>query len=168
MAEYAPEKRNAHPRAQFLMNEEFYFSPVDHHGPFGNDDGADAFAGYATWRESNKNGNPVHFFMEMFQNWGYPEFDFYEQDFSKLIPYLKSSPSASRYMWGADSAIIAIAFGQLYFDGLIHAELLNLATIAINRQLNPQYLEKWESKIRTEREIKLQHMLRSIKAIQHA
>lgn len=166
MAEYAPEKRNAHPRAYFLMNEEFYFSPIDHTGPFGNDDGADAFAGYSMWREANKNGNPVHFLTELIQNWQYLEFDIYEQDFSKLIPYLKSSPSASRYMWGIDSAIIAVAFGQLYYDGLIHPELLKLATIAINRQLDPQYLEKWESHVSADRKIKLQHMLHAIKAVQ--
>jgi uncharacterized protein YfeS len=32
------------------MNEEFYWSPIEETAPFGNDDGADIYAGFKDWR----------------------------------------------------------------------------------------------------------------------
>lgn len=38
---------NAHPWAKRFMNDAFFFSPIEETAPFGSDDGADAYAGFA-------------------------------------------------------------------------------------------------------------------------
>jgi hypothetical protein len=100
MSEYSPTFDKAHPKAKALLKEEFYFSPIDETGPFGNDDGADTYAGFKDWRKTHANENPKVFLLEQIDYWGYPKFDIYETDIKKLTPYLKQSDLGSRYMSG--------------------------------------------------------------------
>lgn len=83
-----PSRENAHPNAKRLMNEDFYWSPIDESAPFGSDDGADTYNGFATWRQRNKTEKPMVFFIAQIDSWGYPTFDFNETSFDKLEPYL--------------------------------------------------------------------------------
>ena len=138
---------------------EFYFNSIDETSPFGNDDGADTYAGFKDWRQSHKNDNPKKFLLEQIDYWGYPKFDIYETDIEKLTPYLKQSDLGSRYMSGIDAAIIAIAFGQLYLEGTIDKEFNELAKTAIKRQLLPKLLALWGDTYKLERETKLKKML---------
>ena len=111
MSDYSPEIEKAHPNAKRLMNEEFYWSPIEETAPFGSDDGADTYAGFADWRQSHKTDHPKEFLMEQIEYWGYPTFDLNETNIEKLKPYLTQSELGSRFMSGIDAAIVSIAFG---------------------------------------------------------
>ncbi|HKC37377.1 MAG TPA: hypothetical protein VKB95_14975 [Chitinophagaceae bacterium] len=165
MSDYSPSFENAHPNAKSLMNEDFYFSPIDETGPFGSDDGADTYAGFKDWRETHKNSNTKEFLSEHLDYWDYPKFDIYETGLENLKPYLKSSEMHTIYMTGIDQAIAAIAFGQLYLEGKIDNELKELAIISINRELLPKILDLWGDTYKVERESKLRTMLAAINAL---
>ena len=159
MSDYTPEFENAHPNAKLVMNEDFYFSPIDETGPFGSDDGADTYAGFKDWRETHKTSNLIQFVSEHLDYWDYPKFDIYETRLEKLNTYLTASEMHSRYMTGIDQAIVAIAFGQLYLEGKIDSELKDLAVISIKRELLPDILDLWGDTYKKERELKLRKML---------
>ena len=143
MSDYSPTFDKAHQNAKSLMTDEFYFSPIDETSPFGNDDGADTYAGFNEWRQTNKTGNPKEFLKEQLTRWGYPTFDYNETNFEKLKPYLKQNEIGSRLLTGTDAAIIAIAFGQLYLEGKIDKDFKELAKTAIKRELKPEMLLLW-------------------------
>ena len=159
MSDYSPTFDKAHPNAKRLMADEFYFNPIDETSPFGNDDGADTYAGFKDWRQSHKTDNPKIFLLEQIDYWGYPKFDIYETDIEKLTPYLKQSDLGSRYMSGIDAAIVAIAFGQLYLEGTVDNDFNQLAKTAIKRQLLPRLLALWGDTYKLERATKLKKML---------
>lgn len=78
----------AHPNAQALMDEEFYWSPVAQSGPFGNDDGSDAAYAFEQWRRTNPSRSPMHFLHGLITTWEYPYFDLHELDTAKIGAYL--------------------------------------------------------------------------------
>lgn len=159
MSDYSPTIEKAHPNAKGLMNEEFYWSPIEETAPFGSDDGADTYARFADWRQTHKTENPKEFLTEQMGYWAYPTFDLNETNFDKLKPYLKQSDLGSRYMSGIDAAIVAIAFGQLYLEGTINKDFKKLATTSIKRQLIPEMLNLWGDTYKTTRETQLNKML---------
>ncbi|MCX6319704.1 MAG: hypothetical protein NTW29_20665 [Bacteroidetes bacterium] len=79
---------SAHPNAQALMKEDFYFSPIEETGPFGSDDGWEAAYGFRDWRVSKKKASPVDFLIELIEEWQYPFFDYNELDASKIEAYI--------------------------------------------------------------------------------
>ena len=122
--ELSPE--NAHPRAQELLKEDFFWSPIEETGPFGSDDGSDAFYGFVDWRESNKNASPVTYLKELIiEDWGYPQADWNASDEEKIISSMKGNID-SRLLIGQDNAIIAVGFGQLVLEGKVDKELKDL------------------------------------------
>ncbi|MBO9634928.1 MAG: hypothetical protein J7578_17590 [Chitinophagaceae bacterium] len=160
-----PSPGTAHPLAKKLMNDDFYWSPMDETAPFGNDDGADAWAGFRDWRQANKTGDPIVYLKEKVANWNYPVFDLSETSYQKLKPYLEKDDLSNRYMSGIDAAIAAIAFGQLYLEGTVDANFLDLAKTSIRRQLIPELLNSWGQKNKDERERKLRMMLAALNKI---
>lgn len=80
--------QSAHPKAKELLTEDFYWSPIDESGPFGSDDGSDAFYGFLQWRQTNTNKNPVKYLDELLNEWGLPKFDIHELDTNKINAYL--------------------------------------------------------------------------------
>jgi len=159
MSEYSPTIDKAHPTAKGLMNEDFYWSPIEETAPFGSDDGADTYAGFKDWRQTHKTNNPKEFLMEQIDYWGYPTFDLNETNFEKLKPYLKRSDLGSRFMSGIDAAIAAIAFGQLYLEGTVDKDFKELAKTSIKRQLIPEMLSIWGDTYKATRETQLTKML---------
>jgi len=159
MSDYSPSIDKAHPTAKRLMNEEFYWSPIEETAPFGSDDGADTYAGFADWRQTNKTADPKAFLMEQIAIWDYPTFDLNETNIEKLAPYLKQSPLGSRFMSGIDAAIAAIAFGQLYLEGSVDENFKQLAKTSLKRQLVPELLNLWGDDYKAERETQLKKML---------
>jgi len=159
MSDYSPTIEKAHPTAKRLMNEEFYWSLIEETAPFGSDDGADTYAGFAEWRQTHKTESPKDFLMEQIDYWGYPTFDLNETNFNKLKPYLKQSDLATRFMSGIDAAIVAIAFGQIYLEGTVEKDFNDLAKTAIRRQLIPEMLNLWGDTYKTTRETQLNKML---------
>lgn len=159
MSDYLPTIEKANPIAKRLMNEEFYWSPIEETAPFGSDDGADTYAGFKDWRQTHESANPKEFLMEQINNWGYPTFDINETNLEKLKPYLKQSELGSRFMSGIDAAIVAIAFGQLYLEGTINKDFNEIAKTAIKRELISELLALWGDTYKTKRETQLKKML---------
>lgn len=79
----------AHPKAKKLMDEDFFWSPIDEAGPFGSDAGSDAAAGFNQWREANKSISPVKYLGDLLVSWGFPLFDWNELDPSKIEDYIQ-------------------------------------------------------------------------------
>lgn len=159
MSDYSPTIDKAHPIAKQLMNEEFYWSPIEETAPFGSDDGADTYAGFTDWRQTHKTDSPKEFLMEQIDYWGYPTFDLTETSFEKLRTYLTQSDLGTRFMSGIDAAIAAIAFGQLYLEGTVDKNFNELAKTSIKRQLIPEMLNLWGDTYKTVREAQLKKML---------
>jgi uncharacterized protein YfeS len=159
MSDYSPTFEKAHPTAKRLMSEEFYWSPIEETAPFGSDDGADTYAGFADWRQTHRSENPKEFLMEQIDYWGYPFFDLNEIKFDKLKPYLNQSDLGTRFMSGIDAAIVSIAFGQLYLEGTIDKDFKELAKTSIKRQLIPEMLNLWDDTYKMTRETQLNKML---------
>jgi len=159
MSDYSPRFDKAHPNAKRLMNEDFYFSTIDETAPFGNDDGADTYAGFKDWRQTHKSDSPKEFLLEQIDRWDYPKFDIYETDIEKLKPYLTADKMNIQYMTGVDQAIVAVAFGQLYLEGTIDKDFKQLAKTTIDRELLPSILNLWGDTYKLERQTKLKKML---------
>ena len=165
MSDYSPTIDKAHPNAKRLMNEEFYWNPIEEAGPFGSDDGADTYAGFAEWRQTHKTDKPKEFLMEQIDYWGYPTFELNETNFEKLKPYLKQSDLGTRFMSGIDGAIVAIAFGQLYLEGTVDKDFKELTITSIRRQLIPEMLNLWGDTYKTVRETQLKKMLDALNQV---
>ncbi|MEO7762981.1 MAG: hypothetical protein ABIR78_01310 [Ferruginibacter sp.] len=87
--------KSAHPNAQVLMIEDFYFSPNEETAPFGSDDGWDAAYGFREWRLLNKTISPVTYLKDLIAKWQYPFFDYNEMDTTKIIGYLNQKKELS-------------------------------------------------------------------------
>jgi uncharacterized protein YfeS len=80
--------KSAHPKAQALMTDEFYWSPIEETAPFGSDDGSDAAYGFRQWRLLNKTTSPETYLKDLIARWQYPFFDYNEMDTTKIKEYL--------------------------------------------------------------------------------
>lgn len=163
--DYAPIREKAHPKAKRIMKEDFYWSPNEEAGPFGNDDGADAYAGFADWRRRHPQENPRKYLSELLERWNYPAFDLEETRFEKLKPYIQRNILGETFILGTDQAIQAIAFGQLYLEGTIDPEFKELAKTSIRRQLMPGFEEGWAPDYRTRRRECLSKMLEALNKV---
>jgi uncharacterized protein YfeS len=152
----------AHPRAQRIMVEEFYYSPTAESGPFGSDDALDTFADFAQWRPDHPADDPLAFLEEHFGSWGYPPFDLHTEEPEKILDYCHAHELGSTFLSGMDAAIVATAFGQLYLEGRIDTPLQALAITALNRQLSFYLLQLWDEPYRPTRQEQLAKLLRSL------
>ncbi len=147
MQDYAISRKDAHPNAQALLAEDFYWNPIEESGPFGSDDAADAFGGFRQWRRDNKTTSPVVYFADLIGSWGYAPFNWAEMDVEKIKAYIAASRIGIMMLVGHDNAIIAIGFGQFALEGRIDEDVRLMAKTAIKRQLLPvlidQFLEEY-------------------------
>ncbi len=155
--ELTPE--TAHPNARKLMTEEFYWSPIEESGPFGSDDGSDAFYGFRQWRQSNPKLSPTVFLNELIESWDYPAFDLNEMNEENLKRYVSSSVIGAMTLTGHDNAIIAVGFGQFVLEGKIDEDIKGLTKIAINRELLPVIIGLWDDEYKKTRIEHLTKML---------
>jgi uncharacterized protein YfeS len=152
----------AHPKARKLMTEDFYWSPIEETGPFGNDDGADAFYRFKDWRKLNPQKSPVHFFHELIEIWGYPPFDYASQDVKYLENYMSASSIGDMTLIGQDNAIISIGFGQFIMEGRIDSDIMKMTQIAIKREMMPVMLSKFGDDYIGTRKDQLNKMLKVV------
>ena len=80
--------KTAHPKAQTLMADEFYWSPYEESAPFGSDAGSDAAYGFRKWRLFNKTSSPVNYLTELIDGWQFPFFDYNEMDTTIIKEYI--------------------------------------------------------------------------------
>jgi uncharacterized protein YfeS len=88
--------KSAHPNAQALMPEEFYWSPIEETAPFGSDDGSDAAYSFREWRLMNKLTSPVTYLKDLIEKWQYPYFDYHEMDTIKIKEFLNYKKEYSK------------------------------------------------------------------------
>jgi uncharacterized protein YfeS len=138
-----PSLENAHPNTRVLMNDEWYYSPIDDMAPFGSDDAADTYAYFYEWRQTNKKASIKKIILNHFLHWGYPQSDLETTDYEKFTPFLEQNELGDRLLFGMDAAIIAAAIGQLYLEGKIDPDIKAFARTAIKRELQPQILITW-------------------------
>lgn len=160
MNDYELSAEGAHPKAKALLTEEFYWSPIDETGPFGNDDGSDAAFGFVEWREDHPRQNPKIYINELMEEWDYELFDWNELD-TEQLKKLKDSMGI-RMIMGQDDVLIAIGFSQFATEGRIDKELQELTVKAIQRELLPVMLDEFDEKYRDSRRKKLQKMLSAV------
>jgi uncharacterized protein YfeS len=83
--------KTAHPNAQTLMAEDFYWSSIEETGPFGSDDGWEAAQGFYHWRLSHKTQSPLIYLKDLITRWQYPYFDWNEMDPEKIRSFIVSN-----------------------------------------------------------------------------
>lgn len=88
---FADPQKNAHVKAQNLMPETFFWSPIDEAGPFGSDAGADAAQGFSYWRKINPTVSPITYLSNLLTGWGLPLLDWNELDSSKILAFVQTS-----------------------------------------------------------------------------
>lgn len=152
----------AHPKAKKIMTEDFYWSPIEESGPFGSDDGSDAFYGFRQWRKSNKAVSPTVYLKELIEGWGYPPFDFSEMNEDNLKKYISSSQIGAATLTGQDNAIIAIGFGQFVLEGKIDEDIKALTKNALKRELLPSIIGMWDGEYNKTRTEQLNKMLATV------
>jgi len=199
--------KSAHPKAQALMTDEFYWSPIEETAPFGSDDGSDAAYGFRQWRLLNKTTSPVTYLTDLIEGWQYPFFDYNEMDTTKIKEYISSKANPDEnaiqqqmqmlkeafknsadtamnnlddsqlrdlinatskeiggsYLSGQDNAIIATGFAQFVLEGHIDNDIKGLTITAINRQLLPLLINRYDDNYRDKRKQQLIKMLEVIK-----
>lgn len=154
--------KSAHPKAKQIMKEEFYWSPIEESGPFGSDDGSDAFYGFREWRQNNKTISPLVYLKELIKEWNYPPFDLNEMNEENIKKYIASSQLGARTLTGQDNAIIAVGFGQFVLEGKIDEDIKSLTKTALNRELLPFVIEMWDKKYQKNRAEQLTKMLSAV------
>lgn len=203
MDNYELSPETAHPKANKLMNEDFYWSPIEESGPFGSDDGSDAFYGFREWRQGNMTISPTVYLKELIEGWGYPPFDWNEMDTTKISQYISaktqtdnseiekiipgmlehfksmgdssgkqideaqlreimgatSSSMGGSFLLGLDNAIVAVGFGQFVLEGKIDEDIKKLTKTAINRELLPILIDRWDGEYNKTRKEQLTKML---------
>jgi uncharacterized protein YfeS len=206
MDNYELTPETAHPNAKKLLTEDFYWSSIEESGPFGNDDGFDAFAEFRQWRVKNKNITPIKYLERLFIEWDYPKFDWNEMDTEKIAEYLSaktqidssaindqmpamlehfkqmamdagkefdekqikemmtatSENMGGTFLLGQDNAIISVGFGQFVLEGKIDKDLKALTKTAIQRQLLPILIDKWDEDYKKTRAEQLTKMLAAL------
>jgi uncharacterized protein YfeS len=128
---------NAHPNAQKLMRDDFYYSITDQIAPFGDDDSWETFRAFCEWFPNNNDRDKLEFIYGQLSYWGYPPFDLSITAFDEVNNYLELSPMHDRYLYGAGEAV---AFGQLYIEGRIDLNIKKFAIAAIKRQTLPEMI----------------------------
>jgi uncharacterized protein YfeS len=158
-------RTSAHPNAQALLKDDFYWNPIEETGPFGNDDGADAFVGLREWRRENKSASPVMYFIDLLSGWGYAPFNWGEMDIENIKTYMAANKLGLVMLVGHDNAIIAIAFGQFALEGKIDEDVRLMAKTAIKRQMLPVLIEQFMDNYIATRRQQLEAMLVALDAM---
>jgi uncharacterized protein YfeS len=193
----------ANPKAKKLMKEDFFWDPTAETAPFGSDEGSDAAYGFREWRASNKGAYPLIYLRELIIRWGYPYFDLYEMDTTKIKAFMKTDAQVddsdmsvlkqnfrsirvdttrqisdseineavksamknmgASYLLGQDNAVIGTAFAQLVLEGYVAPDLKKLTIIAIQRELLPILINRYEVAYQKTRRAQLTKMLEVIR-----
>lgn len=148
--ELCPE--NAHPNAQRLFSEEWYWDGIDDHAPFGNDTGADTLDFYSkeVSRDTSLSGNQI--LDSLLTSWDMnPRWEATDED--AVAKVLEEEPYG---IDAGDNAAIAIGFAQILLFGAVEELSRDRALGSISRAGLPSCLA--QSGFPEERLMKLHHM----------
>lgn len=88
VAKFVFSPQTAHPNAQALMKEDFFWSPIDDAGPFGSDGGSDAAYGYYHWQKTHAGLSSLTYLKSLTSSWKYPEIAWDEMDTANIEKYM--------------------------------------------------------------------------------
>jgi uncharacterized protein YfeS len=109
--------RDFHPNARQILDDPFYWEQADDFAPHGNDTGADLLSAYRDWFRRRPSGDPLQFYTNLMETWGFP---------------LDTTDAMIRS--ALDEAAIALAFAELKLRAQCHPSVAALAREAIRRQ----------------------------------
>ena len=89
----------------------------------------------------------------------------FDEDKIKEMMLGTSEDMGTTFLLGQDNSIIAVAFGQLILEGRIDKGLHELVEIALQRQLLPVLIDKWDEEYQEVRKAHLNKMLEVIKKV---
>jgi uncharacterized protein YfeS len=83
---FSPE--TAHPNAKALMEDDFFWSPVDEEAPFGSDAGSDAAYGFQKWRQAQPSGSPIDYLQQFLGPWAFSPLAWDDLDPEKIEAFI--------------------------------------------------------------------------------
>jgi uncharacterized protein YfeS len=135
---YGIDRDQAHPRAQELVPEEFFWGCVDELAPFGSDEGDTALAEYRQWRLENPHASLLECLQWTIESVGEMEFAQYNDTLvsKDLIREQIEDEDFDdqQYVFTLDVSVIATGFGQLVDEGKMDAVAKPWVLRAIKRQ----------------------------------
>lgn len=135
---YGIDRAQAHPRAQELVPEEFFWDCVDELAPFGSDEGDTALAEFREWRLEHPHARLLKCLQWTIESVGEMEFAQYNDALlsEDLIREQVGNEDFDdqQYIFTLDVSVIATGFGQLVDEGRIEAEAKPCILRAIKRQ----------------------------------
>jgi len=149
---------HAHPNAQELLVNDFYWSSMEETGPFGSDAGSDAFYGYRAWRRTNIDKSPVEYLRKFYANWNLKQLDLQEHRDSVIIEYINSENINGMILVDTDNAAISVGFGQFMLEGKMDHDIKHLVDLAITRERKSILLEQFAPNYVTTRQKHLEEM----------
>lgn len=87
------------------------------------------------------------------------EFD--EKQFNEMMGRISKSMGGT-YLLGIDNAIIAVGYGQFVLEGKIDEDVKTLTKTAINRELLPMLIDRWDGEYKKTRVEQLTKMLSTL------
>ena len=127
----------AHPRARELMKEEIFWNCGDEAGPFGSDEGWDAFYEWREWRVENPDLQIIECFNWILRgqlNSYNSKLATAEQVAADLKKPRKAFLAKHYDMYTMDATIIATGLGQLIDEGIIDPSAKPFIKVATARQ----------------------------------
>lgn len=152
----------AHPKAQKLLNDPFFWSLTEVSAPFGNEEGATALAGFHKWRPAHPGQSPVVYLNNLIAGWNYPSFDLTNVTLDGISAYLTTESAGPSALIGQDNAIIAVGFGQFVLEGRMDKEIWILTKIALQRELLPVLLSHFPEAYQPRRRELLSRLLQVV------
>ncbi len=149
---------HAHPNAQKLLVDDFYWNSMAETGPLGNDTGSDAFYGYRAWRRSNLTKSPVEYLNKFYARMSLQLLDLNELRDSVILEYIDSDNINGNVLVDTDNAAISIGFGQFMLEGKIDQDIKALTKRAITRERKPILLREFAQGHIATREKQLEEM----------
>jgi len=122
---------SAHPTAQALMGERFFWAADDGMTPLGNAVGKEVFPAFRTWRQHHPDGLALACLGELLTRWNVEDAGWDVEDAAEVERAVR---------WGLfdlitrDDVVVALAFAQLVLEGLVDGVVRKRALQALVRQ----------------------------------
>lgn len=141
-------KEKAHPRAQELIQDDFFWDYLDELTPFGSDEGHNALVQYREWRQANLDTPIIDCLNWLIEGIGDMNPEDYNESFilsENIIKQLDDEEFDDDYfIYTLDAYLIGVCFGQLADEGKMDADSKEIAKLALQRQLNWASLDESE------------------------
>lgn len=157
------EPNHAHPNAQALLTEAFYWDCVDENTPLGNDTGADVLAGYSETLSAAPETDPLEFLTSLLEDWEMLIDDWDTVDPARVARWIEDDLAT---VATSDDAVIGLAFSMLIIHGFVDARIQAMALTAIGREQLSCVIAGRGWKSATQRRARLADFAAKLKAMQ--